>query len=80
MKMSYVKKLMSFTKFTITTCLDNLSKISFYFVNQTSIKFVIMFCFQFFEVYSSFSNVIKNEHFAFQNDFQNKISSIFFQK
>ncbi len=47
---------------------------SFYFVKQTSIKLVVMLCFQLLETHFSLSSVARNEYRVSQNDFQKWIS------
>ncbi len=57
-------------KKTRSTKIDD---ISFFSVKQTSIRLVVLFYSQSFEVHFSLSSVKKDEHLASQNDFQNDL-------
>ncbi len=74
----YVKNLMTFETNTVTHVNKKWRKRNrrksttfFFSVKQTSIKLVVLFCSQFFEIHFLFSNVKRNEYLASQNDFQN---------
>jgi hypothetical protein len=63
-----------------TTRSTKIDDISFYFVKQMFIKFVVMLYFRCFRDSFFIQQCNKNEYIASQNDFQNRISSIFSQK
>ncbi len=57
-------------KKTKSTKIDD---ISFFFVKQTSIKLVVLFCSQILEIHFSSSSVERDEYLALQNDSQNDL-------